>query len=89
MPGVFSREGRPTSGWAALTVTERRIIELVIEGLSNPQIGDRLFVSRRTVSTHLYRIFKKLDVASRTELVALAMRHEALSEARESVRNGP
>ncbi|HEV3472957.1 MAG TPA: LuxR C-terminal-related transcriptional regulator [Actinomycetota bacterium] len=74
MYGVFRRAKRATSGWESLTRSERRIVELVAEGLSNPQIGERLFVSRRTVSTHLYRIFKKLDVASRAELTALAVR---------------
>ena len=80
MPGLFRRTDRPLSGWDALTPTERRIVVLVTEGLSNPQIGQRLFVSRRTVSTHLYRIFKKLDVASRSELVALAVRRGLANE---------
>ena len=89
MPGLFRRNDRPSSGWDALTHTERRVIVLVVEGLSNPQIGERLFVSRRTVSTHLYRIFKKLDVASRSELVALAFRRGFVNERHESARNGP
>lgn len=88
MPGLFRRMDRPTSGWEALTHTERRVIELVVEGLTNPQIGERLFVSRRTVSTHLYRIFKKLDVASRSELAALAVRRGLVRE-RHDQRNCP
>ncbi|MFL5880797.1 MAG: helix-turn-helix transcriptional regulator, partial [Actinomycetota bacterium] len=44
--------GRPRTGWHSLTPTERTVAQLVAEGLSNPQIGDRLYVSRRTVQTH-------------------------------------
>jgi DNA-binding NarL/FixJ family response regulator len=44
---------------------------LVGEGLSNPQIAERLFVSRRTVQTHVAHIFVKLDIASRAQLAAL------------------
>jgi DNA-binding NarL/FixJ family response regulator len=45
---------------------------LAVEGLTNPQIGERLFVSRRTVQTHLSHIFAKLGIASRVELAKLA-----------------
>lgn len=89
MPGVFRRADRPTSGWAALTHTEWRVVALVVEGLTNPQIGDRLFISRRTVSTHLYRIFKKVGVATRTELVAAAIDQGVKREVREPAPNGP
>lgn len=64
------KRSRPSSGWRSLTPTEARVAELVSEGLTNPQIADRLFVSRRTVQTHLYNIFAKLDVQNRTELAA-------------------
>ena len=57
-----------------LSTAERRVLELLCEGLTNPQIADRLYLSRRTVQSHLYNIFKKLGVSSRTELVALAVR---------------
>lgn len=67
---------RPPRGWDSLTSTERAIVELTREGLTNPQIGARLHVSRRTVSTHLYRIFKKVEVKSRAELAAKAVRRE-------------
>jgi ATP/maltotriose-dependent transcriptional regulator MalT len=61
---------RPTSGWDSLTPTERTVIDLASAGLSNPQIGERLFVSRRTVQTHLAHVFTKLDITSRTQLAA-------------------
>jgi ATP/maltotriose-dependent transcriptional regulator MalT len=59
---------RPTTGWASLTETERAIADLVADGLTNPQIGGRLFVSRRTVQTHISHIFTKLDLSSRAQL---------------------
>ena len=53
--------GRPLTGWESLTPTERSVADLVAEGLTNPQIGDRLFISRRTVQAHLAHVFAKLD----------------------------
>jgi DNA-binding CsgD family transcriptional regulator len=64
--------GRPDSGWASLTPTELRVVQLASDGLSNPEIGARLFVSRSTVKTHLSRAFAKLGVSNRTELAAIA-----------------
>ena len=64
--------GRPSTGWASLTPTELDVVRLVIEGLNNPEIGARLFMSRGTVKTHLGHIFAKLDVANRTELAGVA-----------------
>jgi predicted ATPase/class 3 adenylate cyclase/DNA-binding CsgD family transcriptional regulator len=64
------KRGRPSSGWLSLTPTESRVADLVAEGLTNPQIAERLFVSRRTVQTHLYNIFSKVGVQNRTELAA-------------------
>jgi predicted ATPase/class 3 adenylate cyclase/DNA-binding CsgD family transcriptional regulator len=65
---------RPQAGWDAVTPMEHRVIELVAEGLTNPQIAERLFVSRRTVSTHLSHVFAKLGVSSRAELAAAVTR---------------
>lgn len=62
---------RPTQGWEALTETEVRVTDLVAEGLTNPQIGARMFISRRTVETHVSHVFAKLEVSSRVELAAL------------------
>jgi len=69
-----SRPPRPPSGWASLTPAELRVVDLVTAGLSNPEIGERLFISRRTVQTHLSRVFAKLGVTNRAELAALASR---------------
>ena len=68
---------RPSGGWASLTPTELHVVELVAEGLTNLQIGERMFISRGTVKVHLAHIFQKLDVKSRSELTALAVRRQA------------
>ena len=51
-----------------LTAQERQIAELARDGLSNPEIGARLFLSRRTVEWHLRHVFAKLEIQSRREL---------------------
>jgi DNA-binding CsgD family transcriptional regulator len=66
---------RPTSGWAALTPTERDVVRLVSEGLANNDIAARLFVSPRTVQTHLTHVYTKLGLTSRVQLVQEAARH--------------
>ena len=44
-------------------------------GITNTEIGERLYVSRRTVESHLGRVYAKLDLSTRAQLVAAAMRH--------------
>ena len=51
-----------------LTAQELQIAQLAAEGLSNREIGERLFLSHRTVGGHLYRIFPKLEISSRAQL---------------------
>jgi predicted ATPase/DNA-binding CsgD family transcriptional regulator len=63
---------RPTIGWASLTPTELRVVGLVVEGLTNPEIGARLFMTRATVKTHLSHVYAKLGVGNRTELATVA-----------------
>ncbi|MGA8125477.1 MAG: LuxR C-terminal-related transcriptional regulator [Mycobacterium sp.] len=65
---------RPTSGWASLTPTERDVVRLVSEGLANNDIATRLFVSPRTVQTHLTHVYNKLGLTSRVQLVQEAAR---------------
>jgi DNA-binding CsgD family transcriptional regulator/tetratricopeptide (TPR) repeat protein len=60
-----------------LTPQELQIAMLAAEGLTNRDIGERLFLSPRTISTHLYHIFPKLGVSSRTELVRTLIKDSA------------
>jgi DNA-binding NarL/FixJ family response regulator len=59
-------------GWAALTATEVRITALVRDGLTNREIGTRLFVSPRTVQTHVSHILQKTGLRSRVEIARFA-----------------
>jgi DNA-binding CsgD family transcriptional regulator len=66
---------RPGSGWASLTPTELDVVRLVSDGLANRDIATRLFVSPRTVQTHLTHVYTKLGLSSRVQLVQEAARH--------------
>lgn len=59
-----------------LTNRERQITELVILGLTNAEIGRRVFLSEDTVKTHLRKTFKKVGAVSRAHLVTIAYQHE-------------
>jgi DNA-binding CsgD family transcriptional regulator len=66
---------RPASGWGSLTPTELDVVRLVSEGLSNNDAAARLFISPRTVQTHLTHVYTKLSLTSRVQLVQEAARH--------------
>nr|WP_261568626.1 response regulator transcription factor [Frankia gtarii] len=57
----------------ALTAREVDVLNAVADGLSNPEIGERLFIAEATVKTHLLRVFAKLDVSDRTRAVVVAL----------------
>ena len=63
-----TRPVRPTFGWESLTPTELEVAEMVADGLTNPQAGVRLGISRRTVETHVSHILTKLSMTSRVQL---------------------
>ena len=67
---------RPSSGWGSLTPTELDVVRLVSEGLANKEIATRLFVSPRTVQTHLTHVYTKLGLTSRVQLAQEAARHD-------------
>ena len=59
---------RDPGAWAQLSPQELQIAQLAAEGLSNREIGEQLYLSHRTVESHLYRLFPKLGVKSRAQL---------------------
>ena len=70
---------RPGNG-VSLSDRERDVLRQVVGGASNDEVGARLGISSRTVESHLRRLFERLDVASRTELAARALREGWLEE---------
>jgi DNA-binding CsgD family transcriptional regulator len=66
-----ARPRRPDmSGRAALTPRELRLARMAADGLGNREIAEALFITRKTVETHLARAYRKLGIASREELAA-------------------
>ena len=70
--GVPSRALAPTV-WSSLSAQELQVARMAAEGLSNRQIGERLYLSHRTVASHLYHIFPKLGITSRAQLTAMSL----------------
>src|SRR5437868_148408 len=62
------RRNRPIEGWQSLTHTEQQVALVVAEGLTNAQVGQRMFLSRHTIDFHLRQIFRKLNVHSRVAM---------------------
>jgi DNA-binding CsgD family transcriptional regulator len=74
--GPHVRHRRANQGWSSLTPTELKIVALVARGMSNPQIAAHLFLSRRTVQTHVSHILAKLDLHSRIDIAREASRRD-------------
>jgi two-component system response regulator NreC len=72
---------RPTDSVLLSTLTEREveILRLLAEGLSNKEIGDKIFISHRTVDTHRTNLMKKLDVHNVAGLIRFAIRNGLIS----------
>ena len=73
--GATGRRRRPSTGWDSLTPTELQVAELVGHGLTSPQIAARLYLSPRTVQTHISHSLRKLGLSSRVELATTVARH--------------
>jgi DNA-binding CsgD family transcriptional regulator len=71
----------PASPLAALGLSDREgeVLRLLAVGQTNAEIADALFISRRTVTTHVSNLYAKLGVASRAEAIAFALRHQMIS----------
>jgi DNA-binding CsgD family transcriptional regulator len=70
-------------GTDALTASELRVARMAAQGMSNPQIAQALFITRKTVTVHLTRIYQKLDITSRAQLA------DSLGERRDRQRPVP
>jgi DNA-binding CsgD family transcriptional regulator len=68
---------RPSGGWESLTPTELEVARHAAAGLTNPEIGERMFISRGTVKVHLSHIYAKLGLRNRSEVAAEAMRRQS------------
>ncbi len=66
--GPHSKRRRAASGWESLTETELKVAAFVEEGLSNPEIAERLGLSRRTVATHVSHVLRKLNATTRADI---------------------
>jgi len=72
---IQANQGSPTIG-SDLTEREREVLALMVEGLSNPDIADKLVVSRSTVKFHVSSILSKLGASTRTQAVTMALQNK-------------
>lgn len=70
-----------------LTERERSVLALAYQGLTNPDIAEKLFISRHTVKRHMHNIFEKLDVSTRVEMIRL-IQSQVTREEKETIHTG-
>jgi NarL family two-component system response regulator LiaR len=75
---LMAAAGPNTSHMEELTAREKDVLAMLIEGLSNPEIAQRLFLSRSTVKFHVSSILAKLGASSRTEAVSVALQKKLI-----------
>lgn len=73
---LINKTLQPADPGDDLTEREREVLKYLVDGYSNPEIAEKLSVSRSTVKTHVSHILEKLGVSSRLEAVSLAIRHK-------------
>jgi NarL family two-component system response regulator LiaR len=78
---LIQRARQPAAQGHDLTPREREVLGLMVKGLSNPEIAQRLVVGRSTAKFHVSSVLTKLGVSSRTEAVALALQHRLVDPA--------
>jgi DNA-binding CsgD family transcriptional regulator/tetratricopeptide (TPR) repeat protein len=87
--GPRVRHRSTNQGWDSLTPTELKVVTLVARGMSNPEIAAHLFLSRRTVQTHVSHILAKLDLHSRTDIAREASRRDRPRAMEPTIPAGP
>ncbi|MEU0809820.1 AAA family ATPase [Streptomyces sp. NPDC005970] len=78
--GAVQQHTTSLAEWGNLTESERKLIPLVVDGLTNRAIADRLYVSVHTVNTHMRHIFAKLGINTRVELTRLAVERGGIAD---------